>query len=56
MKQDKKVDPTQNEKEPTLSRSAKLGLAIFMVLVVTLFFLMWKGLGVGPIITPRSSL
>jgi hypothetical protein len=58
MQQDKKVDPPQNEveQEPTLSRSAKLVLAVFMVLLMTLFFLMWKGLGVGPIITPRSSL
>lgn len=56
MQQDKKVDPPQNEEEPTLSRTAKFVLAAFMVLLVTLFFLMWKGLGVGPIITPRSSL
>lgn len=56
MQQDKKVDRPQNEEEPTLSRPAKIVLAVFMVLVVTLFFLLWKGLGVGPIITPRSSL
>ena len=56
MQQDKKVDPPQNEEEPALSRSAKIFLAVFMVLLMTLFFLMWKGLGGGPIITPRSSL
>ena len=53
MPQDKKVE--QHE-EPTLSMTTKVVLAVFIVLIVTLFFLMWKGLGGEPSITPRSSL
>ncbi len=58
MQQDKKVESAQNEvkPEPAMSKSAKVILAVFIVLVITLFVLMWKGLGGGPIITPRSAL
>ena len=58
MQQDKKVEQPQNEfkQEPTLSISAKVILAVFFALLMTLFVLMWKGLGGGPIITPRSAL
>ncbi len=58
MQQDKKVESPQNEvkEEPAMSKSAKVILAVFIVLVITLFVLMWKGLGGGPIITPRSAL
>ena len=58
MQQDKKVEQPQNEfkQEPTLSISAKVILAVFLALLMTLFVLMWKGLGGGPIITPRSAL
>ena len=58
MQQDKKVESPQNEvkQEPAMSKSAKLILAVVIVLVITLFVLMWKGLGGGPIITPRSAL
>ena len=51
MQKDKKV-----EQEPTLSISAKVILVVVMALLMTLFVLMWKGLGGGPIITPRSAL
>jgi hypothetical protein len=53
MPQDKKVE--QHE-EPKLSMTAKVVFVVFIVLTVTLFFLMWKGLGGGPIITPRAPL
>ena len=58
MQQDKKVEQPQNEfkQEPTLSVSAKVILAVFLALLMTLFVLMWKGLGGGPIIAPRSAL
>ena len=58
MQQDKKVEQPQNEfkQEPTLSISAKVILAVFFALLMTLFVLMWKGLGGGPIIAPRSAL
>ncbi len=58
MQQDKKVEQPQNEfkQEPTLSISAKVILAVFLALLMTLFVLMWKGLGGGPIIAPRSAL
>ena len=58
MQQDKKVEQPQNEfkQEPTLSISAKVILAVFLALLITLFVLMWKGLGGGPIIAPRSAL
>jgi hypothetical protein len=58
MQKDKKVEPPQNEvkQEPTMSMSAKVVLAVFIALLMTLFVLMWKGLGGGPIITPRSAL
>ena len=51
MQKDKKV-----EQEPKLSISAKVILVVVMALLMTLFVLMWKGLGGGPIITPRSAL
>ena len=55
---DEKVEQSQNEveQEPTLSMSAKVVLAVFIALLTTLFVLMWKGLGGGPIIVPRSEL
>lgn len=55
---DRKVEQSQNEVEqgPTLSMSAKVILAVFIALLMTLFVLMWKGLGGGPIIAPRSVL
>ena len=58
MQQDKKVEQPQNEfkQEPTLSISAKVILAVFLALLITLFVLMWKGLGGGPVIAPRSAL
>ena len=58
MQQDKKVEQPQNEfkQEPTLSISAKVILAVFFALLMTLFVLMWKELGGGPIIAPRSAL
>ena len=58
MQQDKKVEQPQNEvkQEPTLSIPVKVILVVFMAMLVTLFVLMWKGLGGGPIITPRSAL
>ena len=58
MQKDKKVEPPQNEvkQEPTMSMSAKVVLAVFIALLMTLFVLMWKGLGGGPTITPRSAL
>ena len=58
MQQDKKVEQPQNEfkQEQTLSISTKVILAVFLALLMTLFVLMWKGLGGGPIIAPRSAL
>ena len=58
MHKDKTVGPPQYEvkQEPTMSMSAKVVLAVFIALLMTLFVLMWKGLGGGPIITPRSAL
>jgi hypothetical protein len=55
---DKKVEQSQNEveQETTLNMSAKFILAVFTALLITLFVLMWKGLGGGPIIAPRSGL
>ncbi len=56
--EDKKVGQPKNEveQEPTLSLPAKVILAVFIALLMTLFVLMWKGLGGGPIIAPRSVL
>ena len=58
MQQDKKVEQPQNEfkQEPTLSISAKVILAVFLALLMTLFVLMWKGLGGWAIIAPLSAL
>jgi hypothetical protein len=39
-----------------MSKTTKITLIIIAVLMVTLFFLMWKSLGGGPIIAPRSAL
>jgi len=39
-----------------MSKTAKIVLTVLGVLMVTLFLLMWKSLGGGPIIAPRSSL
>jgi hypothetical protein len=39
-----------------MSKPAKIFMAIFAVLIITMFVLFWKGLGGGPIITPRSAL
>ena len=56
--EDKKVEQPQNEieQDPTLSISAKVILAVFIALMMILFVFMWKGLGGGPIIAPRSVL
>tara|TARA_B100001559_G_C16207883_1_gene487448 strand:- start:541 stop:660 length:120 start_codon:yes stop_codon:yes gene_type:complete len=39
-----------------MSKSSKIVLAVLAVLIVTLFYLMWKGLGGEPIIAPRAPL
>ena len=56
--EDKKIKQPKNEveQEPTLSIPAKVILAVFIALLMILFVLMWKGLGGGPIIAPRSVL
>jgi hypothetical protein len=56
--EDKKIKQPKNEaeQEPTLSIPAKVVLAVFIALLMILFVLMWKGLGGGPIIAPRSVL
>jgi hypothetical protein len=56
--EDKKVGQPKNEveQEPTLSLPAKVILAVIIALLMILFVLIWKGLGGGPIIAPRSVL
>jgi|GEM_PF-6478130 hypothetical protein len=39
-----------------MSKTTKIVLTVLAVLMGTLFFLMWKSLGGGPIIAPRSAL
>jgi len=39
-----------------MSKTTKFVLTVLGVLMVTLFFFMWKSLGGGPIIAPRSAL
>jgi hypothetical protein len=39
-----------------MSKTTKIVLTILGVLMVTLFLLMWKSLGGGPTIAPRSAL
>jgi len=39
-----------------MNKTTKIVLAVLAVLLVTMFFLMWKSLGGGPIIAPRSAL
>jgi hypothetical protein len=39
-----------------MSKTTKIVLTILAVLMVTLFLLMWKSLGGGPTIAPRSAL
>lgn len=39
-----------------MSKTTKIVLAVAAVLMIILFFLMWKSLGGGPTIAPRSAL
>ncbi len=39
-----------------MNKTTKIVLTILAVLMVTLFLLMWKSLGGGPIIAPQSAL
>ena len=39
-----------------MSKTAKIFLVISIALLVTLFILMWKSLGGGPTLAPRSAL
>ena len=39
-----------------MSKRSKIVLAVVAVLIIILFYLMWKGLGGGPTIAPRAPL
>ena len=39
-----------------MNKTTKIVLVVLAALLVTMFFLMWKSLGGGPTIAPRSAL
>ena len=39
-----------------MNKTTKIVLVVLAALLLAMFFLMWKSLGGGPIIAPRSAL